>query len=364
MSKLLLVSWNTPYENVIGGVESLWRYIAQILDKEGHETRYVSYSIAAQSLGFTIPYNSLGFPEVEGSYVIDSYLKKYIDLFGDKDTIIITNAGVSNCWFKQDCKVISIFNDPYMSLWDNLIKYGFNNPVLYNRYHDILMNLQQRCGMNSKVNVALSNYVAGYDMKEMGIKADYVIPNAVDMDKFKPFGMDAKEKLRKDEDIPRKYKHVAFWSGSMHPLKWHLMPDIIKSNQDVFFLLAFKHEVDYVPKLDNVGIMYNEPYDKMPSNYNMSDFFILPSLNENSNLSIFEAMSCGLPIVTTKTGYFYDFQPPTAGYFCGWDVKQFNDGIKEVISNIGRYEPRKVLESRGLDLKSWSERWIEVLGSI
>ena len=49
-------------------------------------------------------------------------------------------------------------------------------------------------------------------------------------------------------------------------------------------------------------VIFTGQRSDVPALLNMSDFFVLPSLHENCSMAILEAMSCGLPVITTNTG--------------------------------------------------------------
>ena len=53
---------------------------------------------------------------------------------------------------------------------------------------------------------------------------------------------------------------------------------------------------------DKVTFMGFREHNRMPKYYNKAQLFILPSKNEGMSNTILEAMACGLPIITTRTG--------------------------------------------------------------
>ena len=104
---------------------------------------------------------------------------------------------------------------------------------------------------------------------------------------------------------------------------------------------------------------YNFNYDKLNVIYNLSetdllrlyqshDIFLHPSILEagHPNLTLLEAMSCGLPIV----GTFEDDNNLEGLYKSNRDVDEIVNGIKYIINNYGEY---KKLTKYTSDQKSW-----------
>ena len=353
MAKILLCNWaHRETSGAIGGCETVFDDLANTLRVE-HEVKLVDYSVAAKSLGIGVPYGQLGFPEVEASYVIDKYLHDYFNIFGAEDTMLITNAGASNCWFEHPCKSVAFFNDPYVSLWREMANNGFLNPIVANRYAGVCSTLQKRTAENSTKCVAPSRFMAQNDMRELGVGADEIFPNGVSLDEFfrKPA---PKEKYGVPAD-----RKIVVWSGSSHPLKWHLIPGIVKSLPEVFFVLVFKNPVDYRPRLPNVRILSCVPRGQMNEVYNLGDVFLLPSMVENCNLSIFEAMGCVLPVVISKTGYFFDREGVTDFGFVVKTptVENFERAIRESFLKGYIFKGREHIRINQLDIESWRGRW-------
>ncbi len=141
--------------------------------------------------------------------------------------------------------------------------------------------------------------VKSEDMKQsLGIKNAVVIPNGVDIDRFRPF--DKKECLTK-LGWNLKKKHILFASDPEREEKnYHLT------------MLAVEHLEGYDIE---VHTMVNIPNHDTPIWYNAADFTILTSLWEGSPNSVKESMACNSPVVATDVGDIKWLFGDEEGYF-------------------------------------------------
>ena len=79
--------------------------------------------------------------------------------------------------------------------------------------------------------------------------------------------------------------------------------------------------------------------------YNIATLFVMPSLYEGFGLPIIEAMSCGVPVITTKRGSLSEVAEESAYYVDGYSIEDIVNGIKEVFENS---QLRKELSEKGL----------------
>ena len=153
----------------------------------------------------------------------------------------------------------------------------------------------------------------------LGIKDAYIIPNGIDMNRFKPI---EKELALKETSWDRTKKHVLFTSN----------PKRIEKN----FKLA--QEAFDVIKDENLELHYlvDIPNEKIPYYYNAASVVILTSLWEGSPNAIKESMACNIPIVSTNVGDVKDVLSKTKGcYLSSFDHKEFASDIKKAL-NFGK----------------------------
>lgn len=108
--------------------------------------------------------------------------------------------------------------------------------------------------------------------------------------------------------------------------------------------------------------------DGMEEVYQQSDIAVVPTKAcEGLSLSLLEAMSCGLPIITTHAGGIGD------AVIDGYNALIFdphNDNLAEFIHFLAQNEPlRKVIGFRNrdiakcFDIKVWQHKWRQVINS-
>ena len=97
--------------------------------------------------------------------------------------------------------------------------------------------------------------------------------------------------------------------------------------------------------------------------YAMSDFCVLPYLCEGNSHAVLEACSSNLPLITTKTGLFWDFWDDRIGVAVdkSRDVQEYCDAIAKIRGDLSAFGPRSVISEQKLDLESWSDTWVKYL---
>ncbi len=110
------------------------------------------------------------------------------------------------------------------------------------------------------------------------------------------------------------------------------------------------------PEYSKLTILYNLTEEELVKTYREHTIFLHPSILEagHPNLTLLEAMSCGLPVVGT-----YEENNELPGLRrIERDVKFVKDGILDVINNFKTYRDNAIDTSKNL---SWKNRTIELL---
>ena len=91
-----------------------------------------------------------------------------------------------------------------------------------------------------------------------------------------------------------------------------------------------------VNKLDigeRVRIQSRIPSEDMPALYNLADLCVYPSLYEGFGLPILEAMSCGCPVITSKTSSMPEVAGDAAILVNPNEEKEISEAMYEVLTN-------------------------------
>lgn len=182
----------------------------------------------------------------------------------------------------------------------------------------------------SKVQ-AISNFLAKW-AKQLGYKRDIeVIPNGVDVERFKIQDLGFKNK---DQTILITTSRLAEKNGIkdiINALKF--LPSNIKLK--ILGVGPLESELKLLAENLSVEFAGFVSQDEIPKHLHDADIFIRPSLSEGMGSSFIEAMAAGLPIIGTPVGGIPDFLTDgETGVFCRInDPKSIAEQVERLMSD-------------------------------
>jgi len=158
--------------------------------------------------------------------------------------------------------------------------------------------------------ILIQSYETEEIFKNVGCKTEF-LPCGVDVKKFKPATEETKEELRDKYGIDQD-KFVILHIGSIKEGRNVQLLEKLQNEKDqVIIIGAISTGIDknLTQKLKKSGcLVWAEYFKNIEEIYALSDCYLFPTSPENKlsaiemPLSVLEAMSCNLPVITTKFG--------------------------------------------------------------
>jgi glycosyltransferase involved in cell wall biosynthesis len=182
----------------------------------------------------------------------------------------------------------------------------------------LLQGIQRATLLGADRVIAISDDIAAVLLRLGCARARIVnIPNAIDLDKFKPIHRDARVRLRESLGF-RQNATVVVYAGRLSRAKGVMMmmetwPKLLSAHPSLFLVLvgtgqgswddceAEIAEMIAAKDLANSAAMVGHS-DRVHEYLQAADLYVSPSDYEGFGLSIVEALACALPVVSTAVG--------------------------------------------------------------
>jgi len=344
--KIIIANWHLREENS-GGQETFFYELSKILN-----AKRISYWSCENVLQKNLFRDFDTRPPIYQGYIIEEYLKSHENLFNLD--LIIKNAGVGGYANLKTPQII-VFQDPFYSIQKFFIDRGIFTSKFW--HYNANIDLQRRTAKQG-ITVAVSNFMKE-DMRLNDIKCDKIIEEGIDVEKFYPYKN--KEELKKAHNLPLD-KKIGIAVTRFIPQKgWGILSELIHKFPDIHWIVVLADKIGGKPKLKNVVLVEEVLPELMSRLYNCADFYLSTSPIESFGLSSLEAASCGLPIITFKTGWAWDWWDKRLGYRVDeWDIESFEKAVEKIKnSDLKEFSPRESLIERGFTKEVVEKNWKE-----
>ncbi|WP_262148712.1 glycosyltransferase [Chryseobacterium foetidum] len=154
------------------------------------------------------------------------------------------------------------------------------------------------------------------------------------------------------DDYPKKEYHnktnkTILFLSRIHPKKgieilieaWQLLDESIKENWkikiagngDQAYINKLKQEIDSKKLADKIDIIGSKFGTEKLESYHNADLFVLPTYSENFGIVVAEALSCGIPVITTKGTPWIDLKDYKAGAWIDVGVDSLRTTLEEFL---------------------------------
>ncbi len=173
-----------------------------------------------------------------------------------------------------------------------------------------------------------------------------VIPNGVDLGKFKPPLATSKHALANILFVGHlvKRKGVPYLFNALRALSdqgcdsWEL--NIIGDGRERTTLVRQVKDLKLAEKVHFLGALSSR---KVAEEMRRCDLLVLPSFDESFGVVVIEAMACGKPVVASRSGGPEEIVTQDTGVLVGVkDQVSLANGLREVLANQERYDSKKI----------------------
>jgi len=341
----------------IGGVENYVYYLSKELVKLSHEVTVICANE----------------PFTKKKEIIDGIKVKRLFYFGKVANTNITPQ-LPFALSKENFDIIHThIPTPWSADWSNIVSKFRKKPLVVTYHNDIIGNgfvdniakFYNHTSLKSLLNkadciiITQPNYI--HSSPYLGKYEDkiQVIPNGVDVDKFKPLNLNKQKNsifFLSLLDEFHKYKGFDYLLNALKIVKVDIHDVKLVIGGTGKLLDYYRNMANDLGLNDNVEFHGFIPHDKIVEYYSKSSVFVLPSISskqEGFGIVALEALACKTPVISTEiVGVANDVKKNNAGIIVPpKDVNKLANAIikmltKDDLSQKMGINGRKLVEER------------------
>jgi glycosyltransferase involved in cell wall biosynthesis len=229
-----------------------------------------------------------------------------------------------------------------------------------------LSKIEEASAKNASLLVTVSKYSSGKMVQFYGVdeKKIRVVPNGVDIDRFKPSKVDAKLKRQIGLDS----KLCVLFVGRLIPRKGlsflvEAAKHIIEEYEQTLFVVVgdgplksgLRARLEKMNLSRNFNFLGDVNESVLPALYNCADVFVLPSIQEGQGIALLEAQATGKPVVAFDVGGVREaVRDKETGFLMKPDSSQLAEAVMKLLAN---YSVREKMGSKGREFVSDNFSW-------
>ncbi len=285
-----------PFTDSPGGVEVFNEQLTRVLPgvQVFYLPRYSGHAGARWSL------DSIGLEQARRAWGVSR--RFYLEHRRRPFQLVICNGlyGWALSAFRPGIPAIQVYHFTFAGLAEKAI--AERGVRVHMRYVDSVFD--RFAGLGKEV-VAVSGNVLE-EVRTMYHHDGKVIPNGVDTTLFTRRDRMAS---RAELGFPRDARIGLYVGRAEYAKGFDVLREVIRASPETLFVLVGGAS----PQGSNTAVLPRVPHVAMPTIYAAADFLILPSRYEGFNLTILEALACGLPILVSRAAYPFDSDPRELG---------------------------------------------------
>lgn len=208
----------------------------------------------------------------------------------------------------------------------------------------------------------LEKFVKQSLLKDCSIKTIY---NGTDVIAFHPFEIKDLLPIMSKLGISKNQKVIlgcaAVWSTRKGYNDFFKLKKRLSDNYVIILVGLSKSQYDEAKDSNIIGVVKTESIQELAMLYSLADVFVNPTYEDNFPTTNIEALSCGTPVVSYKTGGSCEAIDEKTGI----KVEQGNINslilAVETITNNGKFLYSKACRERALELYNKNERFMEYI---
>ena len=185
------------------------------------------------------------------------------------------------------------------------------------------------CGVKNLIIVTpsqwLANLVKKSFLKEYPVR---VIPNGIDLDRFKP----TSSPFRKKYNLAEKQILLgvaSVWDDRKGLQDFISLASMLRENQKIVLLGLTQEQISSLPE-NILGIQRTNSVTELAEIYYAADVFLNPTHEDNFPTTNLEALACGTPVITYRTGG----SPEALTDSCGLVVEASPEQMLQAVGQI------------------------------